>query len=351
MNSKVEAPIHVAWEITRRCNSQCAHCSSNSGPELDDAGEVSTAEAVGIINQLADANVRVLAFSGGEPLLRPDLLSLIAHANNRGLVTNICTNGALVDDGMARQLKEAGLKSVTVSLDGACAQTHDNMRRYPGLFDLTVKAIRALVGQHHRVGISFTPTVSNYQEAFQVAELAYSLGTDSICVSQYIPTGRGGRDLMLSSAILGNLSREILRLRTNYARRLSVHCHDCHVALLLPSEERDGYKGCGAGTATAGIRANQTVTPCIFMPNVAGDLHTDSFREIWDNSPELLTLRDRAQLTSGNCGSCRFKLVCGGCRAAAMAIHGNPLAGDPSCWMFPEPTSLADPGARLNCPN
>jgi MoaA/NifB/PqqE/SkfB family radical SAM enzyme len=102
------------------------------------------------------------------------------------------------------QLKEAGLKSVTVSLDGACSETHDRMRQYPGLFNLAVNAIRALVSYHHRVGISFTPTLLNYHETFEVAELAYSLGTDSICVSQYIPTGRGGRDLMLSPTVLGD---------------------------------------------------------------------------------------------------------------------------------------------------
>jgi AdoMet-dependent heme synthase len=336
MKAKIEPPVHVAWEISRRCNAQCLHCSSNSGPEVQDPQELSTGDALQVIDQLADAGVRVLAFSGGEPLLRPDLLTLIHHAVERGLTTNVCTNGALVDDGMALRLKEAGLHSVTVSLDGACAETHDRVRRYRGLFDLAVRAIRTLVKHGHRVGVSFTPTTSNYQEASQVVQLAHALGTDSVCLSQYIPTGRGTRDLMLAPASLSDLAHDVLELRDRYARRMQVHCHDCHVALLLPSEEQKDYRGCGAGSATVGICSDGKVTPCIFMPNEAGNLRDTSFRDIWEGSPLLHTLRDREQLQDGNCGACRFKLVCGGCRAAAMAIHGNPMQGDPSCWLFPE---------------
>jgi AdoMet-dependent heme synthase len=344
MKTKTEPPLHVAWEITRRCNAQCVHCSSNAGPEVQDPQEYSTGDALQLIDQLAEAGVRVLAFSGGEPLLRADLPALIRYAAQRGLTTNVCTNGALVDDAMALRLKEAGLNSVTVSLDGACAETHDSLRHYPGLFELAVSAIRTLVKHGHRVGVSFTPTISNYQEATQVVQLAHSLGTDSVCLSQYIPTGRGTRDLMLGPALLGGLAHDVLELRARYARRMQVHCHDCHVALLLPPEEQKDYKGCGAGTATAGIRADGTVTPCVFMPNGAGNLRDASFRDIWENSPLLHSMRDREQLRDGNCGACRFKLVCGGCRAAAMAIHGNPMHGDPSCWMFPEPaTPLARP--------
>ena len=87
------------------------------------------------------------------------------------------------------------------------------------------------------------------------------------------------------------------------------------------------------------IRVDGTLTPCIFMPNEAGNLRDTSFQQIWEDSPVFSALRDRSRLKEGNCGSCKFKLICGGCRAAAMALHGNPLAGDPSCWMFPEPTA------------
>jgi MoaA/NifB/PqqE/SkfB family radical SAM enzyme len=251
MNAMIEAPLHVAWEITIRCMADCVHCSSSSGPGLADPRECSTAEALQIIDQLAEAGVRVLAFSGGEPLGRSDVVRLIERAVERGLTTNVCTNGALVDDRLARRLKEAGLHSITVSLDGARAPTHDTLRRYPGLFELAVAAIRTLVKHDHRVGVSFTPTLANYQEAAEVVHLASSLGTDSVCLSQYIPTGRGARDLMLAPVLLGNVARDVLKLQADYARRLRVHCHDCHVALLLPEERQQAYKGCGAGAATS----------------------------------------------------------------------------------------------------
>jgi len=336
MNSKIAAPLHVSWEITRRCNADCVHCASSSGPGVSAVHETSTSSAIQIIDQLAEAGVRVLAFTGGEPLLRDDLALLVRHAVQRGLATNICTNGAPVDEAMATRLKDAGLGSVTVSLDGACAATHDGVRRCPGLFERAVNAIRILARHGHRVGVSLTPTLANYREAIQVVELAHRLGADSVCLSQFIPTGRGTRDLMLSPALLKDVAHDVLDLRARYERRMQVYCHDCHVALLLPPEEREGYKGCGAGSATAGICADGTVTPCIFMPNAAGNLNRAGFREIWEQSPLFETLRDREELRHGNCGSCRFKLVCGGCRAAAMAIHGNPMQGDPTCWMFPE---------------
>ena len=104
MKAMTEPPLHVAWEITRRCNAHCVHCSSNAGPEVQDPQEYSTADALQLIDQLAEAGVRVLAFSGGEPLLRADLPALIRYAAQRGLTTNVCTNGSLVDDGMALRL-------------------------------------------------------------------------------------------------------------------------------------------------------------------------------------------------------------------------------------------------------
>src|ERR1051325_4135919 len=135
------APLYLAWEVTLQCNARCLHCYSSSGPGVRHPNELTTAQAHHIIDQLADAGLLILAFSGGEPLVRPDIYDLMRHAADRELVVNVASNGAVVNDRTAARLVESGVRSVTVSLDGADAATHDHFRQFPGLFDRTLHAI------------------------------------------------------------------------------------------------------------------------------------------------------------------------------------------------------------------
>src|SRR5689334_7167189 len=129
-----KAPLYVAWEITHRCNARCVHCYSASGPDADCHGELTTPEALSVIDQLADAGLLVLAFSGGEPLMRKDWGVLVAHAVSRGLSVTVGTNGSTINARTAAQIRDLGVRSVTVSLDSHVPETHDQFRRYPGLF-------------------------------------------------------------------------------------------------------------------------------------------------------------------------------------------------------------------------
>jgi radical SAM protein with 4Fe4S-binding SPASM domain len=155
-------------------------------------------------------------------------------------------------------------------------------------------------------------------------------------MSEYVPAGRGTRDLVLPPAILRELVQQWIDMRREYHGRLRVIWHDCRVALLVPPEEQDRYTGCGAGTLTARIKVDGTLTPCVFLPNAAGNLLNQSFSEIWKDSPLLKQIRDRNTLQSGNCGACEFKFICGGCRATSMSYYGDPAMGDPSCWIKPQ---------------
>ena len=111
--------------------------------------------------------------------------------------------------------------------------------------------------------------------------------------------------------------------------------HDCRAALLVPIEERNKYSGCGAGKLTARIKTDGSLTACVFLSNSAGNLNEKRFLDIWNNSPSLDAIRNR-DLVGGNCLSCSHKSICGGCRAFSMANYGNPLMGDPSCWIKKE---------------
>lgn len=330
------APLYVAWEVTLRCNARCLHCYSESGPGIHHPLELSTDEALRVIDQLADAGLLILAFSGGEPLLRHDIFRLIERAVERSLIVNVATNGAVVGERLAARLRHSGVRSITVSLDGATAETHDHFRQFPGLFDRTLRAIDLLVAHGHRVVVSFTPTRLNYREGPEVVRLAHERGASAVNMSEFVPAGRGTRDLALSPAELRDVLQQWIAMRREYDGRMQIIWHDCRVALLVPPEERDLYSGCGAGKLTARIRVDGTVTPCVFLPNPAGNLRTTSFAEIWANSPLLGLIRDRDAIQAGNCGGCHFKHICGGCRAVSMSYYGDPMRGDPSCWIVPE---------------
>jgi radical SAM protein with 4Fe4S-binding SPASM domain len=333
-----KAPLYIAWEVTRLCNARCVHCYSDSGPGVRDEAELPTDAALRIIDDLADAGLLILAFSGGEPLMRRDIFQLIERARARGLVVNIASNGALITPALAVRLRESGVHTITISLDGADAATHDGIRQLPGLFEKACRAIRILVDHELRVVVSFTPMVTNHQQGPAVVALAHSLGAQAANMSEYVPAGRGTLELALPPETLRSVVERWIEMRHEYDGRLKIIWHDCRVSLLVPPEERDLYSGCGAGKTTARVMVDGTVTPCVFLPNAVGNLASQRFAQIWTTSQLLQKIRART-LTDGNCADCQYKPVCGGCRAVSMAVHGDPLRGDAACWL------VADPGA------
>lgn len=342
-----DAPLYIAWEVTRVCNARCIHCYSDSGPQHRASEELSTPAAIEVIDQLADAGLLILAFSGGEPLTRRDIFTLIEHAAARGLVVNIASNGALIDRAMARRLRGSGVRSVTISLDGADAATHDEIRRFPGLFARAVAAIEALAAEELRVVVSFTPMRVNHHHGPGVVELAARHGAAAVNMSEYVPAGRGTLELALTGELLEQVVRQWIELRRTWAGRLQIIWHDCRVALLVPPEERDRYSGCGAGKLTARLCVDATLTPCVFLPNAVGNLRETPFRTIWAQAPLLRAIRDRSELHDGNCAVCEHRSICGGCRAVSMAHTGDPLRGDASCWIHPEPAAGLIPAETL----
>jgi radical SAM protein with 4Fe4S-binding SPASM domain len=343
MRAHFKTPLYLAWEVTLRCNAECLHCYSASGPTVPSNGETSTSEALSIIDDLAAGGLLILAFSGGEPLLRKDIFQLIHRAVTKQLIVNIATNGAIVTRALAARLKDSGVQSVTVSLDGADAATHEAMRKRSGLFSQALRAMDLLAAADLRVVVSFTPTSLNYQQGPAVVELALRHGASAVNMSEYVPAGRGTKELALPPMALRDVVNQWIQMRRDYAGRIQIIWHDCRVALLVPPEERDRYMGCGAGRLTARLRVDGTLTPCVFLPNSAGDLRRERFADVWRNSPVLTTIRNREALHSGNCAQCESKAVCGGCRAYSNAYYSDMMRGDPSCWVRPERTALSLP--------
>jgi AdoMet-dependent heme synthase len=332
-----KAPLYIAWEITHQCNANCLHCYSNSSPGMDVSHDLSTEEALSVIDQLAESGLLILAFSGGEPMLRRDWRELVRHAVARGLSVNLGTNGSSITAQTAQELKDLNVHSITVSIDSHLAEVHDAFRRLPGLHNHAIRAVQRLVEAGVRVVVGFTPTKINWQHGRHVVELAYQLGADAVNLSEYVPAGRGTIDLALSPAELRSVLEEWITLREAYQGRMQVIWHDCRVGMLVPESEQRNYVGCGAGRLIARICPDGTVTPCVFLPTSIGSFRQNQFSEIWNGSNLLGQFRERQSHIQGNCGQCEHLLTCGGCRAVAYAYSGgDPLAGDPHCWLKPE---------------
>lgn len=287
-----------------------------------------------VIDQLADAGVLVLAFSGGEPMMRKDWTALVAHAVSRGLRVNVGTNGSTVTEQRANQLKDLGVHSITVSLDSSIPGVHDYFRQYPGLFTMAKRAIERLVRRDLRVVVGYTPTRINWKDGLGVVALAHEMGATAVNLSEYVPAGRGTIDLALKPEELRAVLHQWIELREEYRGRLDIIWHDCRVGMLVPESERRKYVGCGAGRLVARITPDGGVTPCVFLSTPIGSLRTESFQDMWSGSQLLSKFRQREGFVSGNCGDCAFLPTCGGCRAVAFAYSGgDPLAGDPHCWI------------------
>lgn len=346
-----KAPLYVAWEVTHRCNARCLHCYSDSGPEADRSGDLTTREAHDLIDQLAAAGVLVLALSGGEPILRRDWRDLVSHAVEAGLRVNIGSNGSTLTEDNVLDLARIGIHSVTVSLDSHRPEVHDRFRGTPGLFPRTVESIRRLVRHGVRVVVGYTPTRLNRADAAGVVTLAHRLGANAVNLSEYVPAGRGPLSLALPPEELRSVLEEWISLRSEYEGRMELIWHDCRVGLLVPEHDRHKYVGCGAGRLVARILPDGTVTPCVFLPTPIGSVRERPFREMWRDSVLLRRFRQREGNVHGNCGTCRHLATCGGCRAVAYAYSaGDPLAGDPHCWVTPSASLPAELAAGEGLP-
>lgn len=317
-------PLHVVFILDTRCNLACTHCSSAAS--TGGSRGFDTAGAMHVLDQLAQAGVMDVAFSGGEPLLRNDLEALIEHARRRSLTVGTSTNGYALTEKRAKALAAAGLNRLQISLDGTPA-THDAIRG-----DGAFAHAHAAIGRSKRAGlrthVCFTAMRGNATELAQVIELAFEAGADGFNLSQFVPTGRGALEQDLDAAS----SRRVLEVWLRARREHPGMYFATHSTGLMDLDPTEGQcaGGCQAGMGIGCIGADGEVMPCVMFPLVLGNLKDQPFREIWATHPLLERLRRRE--VSGSCGACRHRMACAGCRAAAWARTGDPLAADPRCW-------------------
>ncbi len=347
------APFLVVWDFTYKCNLRCKHCYASAESSLKD--ELTTKEALKCVDQLADADVSTIAFSGGEALFRKDLFKVARHARDMGVFPAIATNGTLLTKEMVKKLKTLDLCYVQISLDGACAETHDIFRGMPGMFEKTVRGIKNCVQEGDIfVEVATTITKFNYKELPDIVKLCRQLGVDWFMHYNFIPVGRGTdlieldldpyeRETMIrylwqelrsdsKMALLSTapqFARVAIQEENGLCTVIPSHFYNCN----LPGQLQhlsSFIGGCGAARFYAAIRPNGNIEPCVFLPITVGNIKHDHFEDLWANNRIFWTIRDRTGLQS-SCGSCQYKSVCGGCRARAYAYFGDIRAPDPGC--------------------
>ena len=352
----IYAPFLVVWDFTHKCNLNCKHCYSNSGAVREE--ELSTKEALGVVDQLADAGVTALALSGGEPLSRKDFFTVAQHAVKRGLYVSVATNGTLLTKENVRKLKQTGVHYVEVSIDGATANTHDTFRGVPGAFEKAVTGIKNAVEEDLCACIASTATKSNLSEFPAIIDLAEEIGAERFTYFNFIPTGRGKAhyDQDLSSEERETLMHYLLNRMSKGCKttilttapqlaRVALQCQGlsgtgevtmsmAHMQTAKVSKKAvplaDFIGGCGAGRLYCSLSPQGDVHPCVFLPINVGNLKTEKFSDVWLNSQLFNSLRDRDNL-KGACGKCSYKYTCGGCRARAKAYYEDIQASDPGC--------------------
>ncbi len=343
-------PKWIAWEITGRCNLNCIHCRSASTMGSDQ-GDFSLEESKALIDDITSFAKPVVVLSGGEPLLREDVFEIAAYGTAKGLRMALATNGSLINDEICKQIKDSGIRIVSLSLDGSTAEIHDDFRKQPGAFVSTLKAAKTLKSHGIEFLINSSFTKRNQADIPDVYNLARKIGAVAWYMFMIVPMGRG-EDLM-SELISKEDYEEILKWHFDMELKekdmlVRPTCAPHYYRIIqqeakakgLDFERRNlkfgtgGAKGCIAAQSIAFIGNRGDVQPCSYFPKSAGNVRDKSFREIWEDSPLFQDIRSFKDY-KGRCGSCEYLSVCGGCRARADAILEDYMEEEPFCTHVP----------------
>jgi len=346
-------PLVMSWNVTLECNMKCSHCYINA-TENKLENELTTEEGKVFMDQLCKVSRPLLILSGGEPLLRKDIFKLIEYGTDKGLKMGLGSNGYLIDDTVAKQLKDAGIATVSISLDSNIPAQHDDFRGVKGAFEKAVNACKALRKNDVLVQVNATLTHNNYDQIDDIMYLAEEIGVENFHLFFLVPTGRGKKLTDISPQkyedMITNTFAKVAKHKLNV--RPSCAPQFMRIAKGMGLDMRQWIRGCIAGLYYCRIYPNGDVTPCPYLPIKLGNIREKSFKEIWFNSEVFTALRDSNTL-KGKCGACEFRFVCGGCRARAYGlssdfidycgdlhvpseIKGDYLAEDPWCVYEPK---------------
>jgi AdoMet-dependent heme synthase len=363
-------PYVISWNLTYRCNLACEHCYLDAGgaplvntENFADRSELGTEECFGVIDEIAAFAPECLTIlTGGEPLLRRDILEIVQRAAERGLWVVVGTNGVRISENVARRLSDAGARGLSLSLDALDPERHDRFRRVRGAWQNTVDGAAILGATGLPFIVQTTAGAHNRGELEAIADFAHERLAAKVWNLYFlVPTGRGQFVSDMTPEQYDEVLASLYRIQRKYAGRMLVNakCAPHYIKTVLENAQAGsdagasdagsttassgfsalriysgGAGGCPAGTHYMGIRPNGDVTPCPYLPEFAGSLRRASLQDLWTSSSLFIGIRDRTSL-GGRCGECEMNGHCGGCRARAYGMTGDVMAEDPLCTHTP----------------
>jgi len=321
----------VSWNVTNACNMYCAHCYRDAGCKAED--ELSTADAKKLLTEIKRAGFQIMIFSGGEPLMRPDILELVKFASDLGLFPVFGTNGTLITPQMAKDLKAAGARAMGISLDSLDAAKHDKFRSFPGGWQGAVDGMKNCKAAGLPFQIHTTVMDWNAPELEDMIDFAVEIGARAHHFFFLVPTGRAAtiEEESLRAEQYEDVLTRIMKKQQTVPIELKPTCAPqfLRIAAELGMKSRF-HRGCLAGLSYCIISPKGKVQPCAYLKEYLGDVRETPFDEIWRNNPVLQKLRTMKY--DGGCGACKYQRVCGGCRARAAIYHnGDYMAEEPWC--------------------
>ena len=359
--SEDKKPV-VVWNMTRRCNLKCVHCYAHA-EKLEGVDDISTLQAKAMIDDLAAYGAPVMLFSGGEPLVRKDLVELARHATEKGMRAVISTNGTLITKEKARELKSVGLSYVGISLDGLEA-VHDHFRGVQGAFAKALQGIANCQAEGLKVGLRFTMNKRNVAEIPGIFQLLRDLEVPRACFYHLVYSGRGSAMIQVdlshaeTRAVLDLIMDETRKLfDAGYPKEILTvdnHADGPYVWLRLKREDpkraeevfellkynegNNSGRGFGCISWDGKVHADQ-----FWREHVFGNVLERPFSQIWDDPAiELLhKLKNKKAYVGGRCARCQYLSICAGnFRARAEAVYGDVWAEDPACYLTDEEIGL-----------
>lgn len=338
----------VAWEVTRSCNLACKHCRAEAHPEPY-PGELSHDEALRLIDTFKETGDPIIIFTGGEPLMRPDIFELVSYANGKGLRCVMAPNGTLITPESVQKMKESGIQRCSISIDGPEAASHDEFRGTPGAFEQSLRGIGYLKDAGIEFQINSTVTKGNLHSFKDIFKLANDLGAAAWHIFLLVPMGRAAQlqEEVISAAEYEEVLNWFYDFRKSTSMHLKATCAPHYYRIMRQRAKAEGVqvtpdnfgmdamtRGCLGGTGFCFISHTGTVQPCGYLELDCGNIRETPFPEIWRSSKPFLQFRNQDDY-DGKCGVCEYHKVCGGCRARAHSLTGNHMGEEPLCTYIP----------------